>query len=216
VANLTLSSFRRYVEPFATGVSYFEILFNAQETLRDFCARTKCWQVLLPPFSTVAGQAEYTLVPPTAGIISQVEEIFYQKYPIHFTGLDDLQKYYQQNWMLLSNSRPEWSASFDPGTINFITAPDKAEQVYVRAAIMPDNALNLDAVEFPEFIFSRWATQITDGMLARLYSMPDKPFSNVKRSDAKTLRYEQHVAAVKIKVAKSFGRQELETLPQYY
>jgi hypothetical protein len=216
VANLTLDSFRRYVEPYATGVSYFELLFNTQEVLRDFCARTKCWQTLLAAFPTVAGTSDYTLTSPTGGLVSQVEEVYYIDNKVEFTPMDDLGRWYQQNWRTLSNGTPVWATFMEPGILTLHNTPEAAGNLYVRAAIIPDNTLTLAAVEFPDFIFTRWASQIADGVLARLYNMPDKPYSDVKRADAKTVRYEQYVASVKIRVARSFGRQELETTPQFF
>ena len=216
MANQTLDSFRRYVEPYATGVSYFEILFNAQETVRDFCVRTKCWQVLLDPIPSIAGVSEYRLTPPTGGLIAQVEEVFYRHDEVHFTGLDDLKNYYQGNWRRLHRNTPVWEASFDPGTISLFNPPDSVHNIYVRAAIFPDNTQTLAAVTFPDFIFTMWASQITDGILSKLYAMPNKPFSDIKQASAKSLRYERHVADVRLKVARSFGRQELETVPVFF
>jgi hypothetical protein len=216
VANLTLDSFRRYVEPNATGVSYFDLQFNALEVLRDFCARTKCWQVLLDAFTTTIGESDYILTPPTGGLISQVEEVFYVNNKVDFTGMDDLSKYYQQNWRTIANGTPVACTFMEPGTLTLHNTPESEGLVYVRAAVVPDNMQILSAASFPDFILTRWASHITDGILARLYYSPDKPYSSMNRADAKTLRYEQHVANVKLKVARSFGRQELETTPIFF
>ena len=216
MANSTLDSFRRYVEPSATGVSYFEFQQAAQDVLSDFLARTKAWQVLLSPFPTVAGSSDYILTPPAGGIITQVEEVYYVNNKVEFTGMDDLGKWYQQNWRTISNGTPVWATFYEPGTLSLHNTPEAVGNLYVRAAIAIDNTQLLAAVEFPDYIFKQWAVQISDGILAKLYGVPDKPYSSINRSSIKTLRYEQHVASVRLKVARSFGRQELETVPQFY
>jgi hypothetical protein len=216
VATISITEFRRYVEPFATGVTPFEIYHNTRETLRDFCTRTKCWQVLLSPVLSTVGTPEYTLVPPTGAIISQVEEVFFCSDVVGFTGMDDLAGYFATNWRTMT-AGPVVKATFiEPDILRLHYPPDSASNIYVRAAMKPSAVAKLIDSTIPAFIFEHWAAEIANGILARFYATPDKPFTNFKLSVERTLRYEQSVATAKLRVARSFGRQELETLPQFY
>ena len=213
---ISITEFRRYVEPYVTGVTPFEVYHNAREILRDFCTRTKCWQVLLDPVITTVGIPEYTLVPPTGTLISQVEEIFFGDDLVGFAGMDDLATYFVRNWRTLTSGPVVKATFFEPDLLRLHYPPDSAYYLYIRAALKPSAMATLIDVTIPDFIFEQWATEISNGILARLYAVPDKPYSNMKLSAERTLRYEQSVGTVKLRVARSFGRQELETIPLYY
>jgi hypothetical protein len=214
--SISLDAFRPYVEPYVEGVTRFEVLFNTREVLRDFCTRTKCWQVLIPSFQTDSGVSEYKLDPPIGTVISQVEEVYRGSVPIAFAGMDDLTAYFGTNWINMTSS-PLLKATFmEPGTLVVHGPPDETQDIYVRAAVKPNATDTLIDVEIPDFMFEQWATQISNGVLSRLYAIPKKPYSDPRSAGERAGRYEIDVANIKIRVARSFGRQELESIPRYY
>jgi len=209
-------SFRRYVEPYATGATPNELVFNTQETLRDWCERTKCWQSLLAAFPTVAGTASYTLGVPDGAVVSNVEEVFYGDFVAEFTGMDNLYELFGENWRTVGNGFPIKATFMEPGALTLHQTPDAATNVYARVALKPSNQTDQLFNTIPLFIFEYWAANIADGVLAKLYDTPDRPYASKDRADRKTQRYEQHVAKVRLQVARSFGRTAPETKPRFF
>lgn len=213
---VALEEFRRYVQPYASGVTPFEVAHHIREALRDFCARTKCWQVLLDPFVTAAGSAEYTLTPPAGAAISQVEEVFVSEARLDFAGLDDLYTLTAGNWRTAAAGTPLQATFLEPGRLRLHTTPDAVATVYVRAALKPSASATLATATLPDFLFEQWAQDIANGALTRLYATPDKPYSNPQLSLERGTRYEVSVGDARLRVARSFGRRELESVAQFY
>jgi hypothetical protein len=126
----------------------------------------------------------------------------------------------RENWMAADSGAPFSAYFLDPAVLSLYQIPGgtafSSDNFYVRAALMPDNTEMLAGSTIPDFIVQQWAAKIADGVLARLYDMPDQPYSSANRASVRLQRYEQHVAAVKVKVAQSFGRTITGSVPVYF
>jgi hypothetical protein len=168
-----------------TGIELPLVKVEVRATLTDFLSKTLLWRdtVLIP---AVSGQEMYALMPPQvlAGVVgSRVLTAYYGESPMAVAAL---------NGVLPASGVP--------------TCVDLSESVWLRVWPVPDDSnplqtirLNLvwgmdpTAIDPEDLVLPRqvlgYIEGITEGALARLYAIPDRPWSSLNHAAMHERKY---------------------------
>lgn len=145
-------------------------LLNAQivKTARDFFKRTTILREQFV-FATVAGVAEYRLTP-AYGEVSAIMAIW----PADDTN--PLKVVAEDRRARAEAAQPRGWFAMLPDTPSFYPTPDAAYNFTVNAAVRPRS----DATTLPGEVVTQYLEEIAAGVLAVMYGMPGKPWTQSK------------------------------------
>jgi hypothetical protein len=161
----TFVSVDLFIDELATRVSGAPVNVLQQElkaTLRDFYVWTNSFVILTPGIDIVAGQDEYALNPQVDGNVLTVFAVKVEDTFVPFYGTET------------------------PGTIKLANSPT----VSVIGGLTAYVALKpLDYASIPDVTVTYDFDTILDGATGRLFSMPDRPWSNLPSASLYLQRY---------------------------
>lgn len=149
--------------------------------------------------ATVIGQTDYTLTPPTGyEIDSVIQARLYptsdpsgkgvKLYPIPDSVLNDM--------LTFDPALPTSWRYIGGGAFSLYPTPDSAETFKVTAILRPE----LDVAADLDQVYYQYRELIADGVMAFLFAMPAKPWSNEKQSAQSYARFGQGVLALRARV----------------
>jgi Zn-finger nucleic acid-binding protein len=144
-----------------------------RDVVIDFCKRTKVLRVDADPFYTVIGDSSYTLTPPSD---TQVIDVLTLKYNDSVMIQPQLREELDRripNWATREGT-PATFLSTRPGDIVFDSIPQEVVIVRPYVAVKPSQT----SQGVDEFIFEEFKKDIRHGVLAFLFSQPNKSYSN--------------------------------------
>jgi len=146
---------------------------SVRDVVIDFCKRTKVLRVDADPFYTVIGDSSYTLTPPTDTQIIDVLTLKYNDSVMIKPQLREELDRRSPNWQTLEGT-PNSFLSTRPGEIVFDRIPQEVVVVRPFVAVKPSQT----SQGVDEFIFEEFKKDIKHGVLAFLFSQPNKAYSN--------------------------------------
>ncbi len=150
---------------------------TSRSIIREFCVKTLLYIRQLTPFDLVAGQVNYTLVPPDAetGIVG-VERCEINSVPVAYASED-----------LLNRTSEAWTNIETDSPVNVMIDVEKIlklkesptttilDGIVVWVSLKPSPTSD----EVPDFIYEDWFDCILYGILARLFKTPSKTYTNI-------------------------------------
>ena len=158
-------------------------------TMREFFSRSSCWTADLTPQDIVAGQVEYCFDPITAGVvINYMRIVRVGVYPIR--PMPTLQV---RN--VTPADQPSSYSNPEPNTVILYPIPaiDIADGLSVNASLIPTTC----DVEFPSYIKTQFYEPLFDGLLGRMYSYPDRPWTSPELAKYHLRRFRSGMARVR-------------------
>lgn len=163
----------------------------------DFLKRSKLHSVDHALISVVAEQAAYTLENPDGMQILHVRSATISGKPLEQTTEEELDLNWQElskgfswryqynewpsgqpvdDWRLATSDLPGLFYQLNPNEMNLVGIPTTAiaDAIRVKLVVFPTPGVT----EIPDWIFNTWHQSLTDGAIARLKAMPDKPFTD--------------------------------------
>lgn len=208
-----ISTWRKYVSPNAGGQITTVIDQYVLDTIRDFCERTRCWQVKLDSINVVAGTAGYalsTIISPAIVAIGDVVKVMKAKYN------DELINPVKEEY--LNEFEPEWEDETDSYPERYyVTQNQYIYLVYTPAASLSSGldvwvAIKplLTATTVEDFIYNEYRMAIVDGACSRLMRVSGIPKEDLKIADYFSNAYELAVARAKAKVERGLSLASLK------
>lgn len=186
-------------------------------TAIEFCSESNCVQILQPAISSVVGQADYSIVPPTDMQLSRVLAVWYQGRQLGPVVPDFVDAALAHRSPIASESAPRGTpAAFyqptpDASTIKLWPVPDTAvtDVLTLRVAFKP--AVN--ATTLPALLHTSWAKGFTAGVRGALHSVPGQPFTDVNRAQIELVEYQKTLRAATIQTNTGNIRGNLRVRP---
>lgn len=147
------------------------------EAARELCRTANAWRADIASFNTVASQAEYTITPPTGGLLvdvisGRVENLgpLTVKAPELIDAEDSLAR--------STDNPPKYIYRSGSNKVSFAPVPSAAQAVALRGAFQPAiNATTLD-----DKLVDDYGDTIIHGALSRILAIPQKPWTDLSLS----------------------------------
>ncbi len=182
-----------------------------KRTVIEFCAATLVWKHNPAAMNVVASTATYAIVAPADASVVAVISAQLDGEPLSPKGID---------W--LDSNVKRWRT--DPGRVAHFTQTDPSEVVLapppsasmsaaltMTVALQPTRA----ATGFPQWIYDHHGYVLTDGALAKLMLMSDKPWSDPQLGADARARFETAVASIRASADTSLGRAAARVTAQH-
>lgn len=152
------------------GVASDLIKMELRNTLRDFFYQSTCWRREIGPYHLRAGRGDVPMDPVDANTdVCFPHRVWYDKRELRPSA----PMAYSED---LSDDGPSFFFATEPGVLQVWPAPKqtKLNSIRVLASLLPER----QAIQVPKMLISHFFDVIVDGTLARLFSMPSRPFSS--------------------------------------
>ena len=177
----------------------------------QFCEGSWVWKHLPDPIDVVAGEPFYDLDVPNGADVAAVIDVAYNGKQLRNQSLD---------W--LNAELPTWRTQ--TGTPAHFTQVD-TEQVILApvpvAALSGGLVMTLalspsqSPTGFPKWIFNSYLYAIADGALAKLMTMPGKPWTDIPAGLDRRLSFDAAIAGARATAVTALGRAPLRVRPAY-
>jgi hypothetical protein len=221
-------SFYKFIRPYVTGCPE-PIIDNAiRDAARDFCKQSLCVRGDIPPIDIVQDTAFYDLSPSAlAGYLtawqnaggSLTENIYgslgdsqivvplnvkFNDAPINPISMDQMNQYYPA-WESSVSGTPRFYLFQQPERIRLWQTPNAelTGGLKIHAAFQPSMASDT----FDDFLFNQWGKQISDGALAEILKVPNKPWTSVDGSAHYSNVFQAHCHNARISSDRGFIKQ---------
>jgi len=177
----------------------------------QFCEQSWVWKHLPDPIDVVAGEPYYDIEVPSGADVMAVIDAAYTRRPLANRTLD-----------YLNSELPTWRT--ETGTPAHFTQVD-TEQVIL--APVPEAALTGGLVMtlalapsqastgFPKWIFNQYLYAIADGALAKLMTMPGKPWTDVPNGLDRRVQFDAAVAGARVAAVNALSRAPIRVKPAH-
>lgn len=162
------------------------------------CEQALCWRVTLADQPTVSGTTDYAFALPAE---SKLVKLVRAKIDGYDTSL------------LLDGQEDGYSGvrALDLRNWHIVPAPTGVQQVSLTVALAPsDTATGLD-----DGLAADYALVLAKGAKAELLGMTSQPFSNPTLALALRGDFDEHVARIKVKVARAYGAAPLRVAASF-
>lgn len=177
----------------------------------EFCRESWIWQFFPEPQSIRAGVLEYDLEPPSGAEIAAVIDVQYNKVPLT-----------PKSVVWLNKELPGWRTTTAAvkhytqiDTEQVILAPLPADNItgglVMTLALQPSQT----ATGFPKWIWNQFVYQITEGAIAKLMLMPNKPWTDLATGADRRLRFEQGFNDAREAAVSALGRASVRVTAQH-
>lgn len=209
----TLNDFLSLVAPNVESCPNATVVSAIRRSIREFCRETYVWKASLTDVDTVAGDATYTLVPPTDTQIVSVLNITHvdrDLMPIDEAWLDR----YELNWRTFNDARRSTYVVHElyATDIRLVPPPLEADTpglVNIRVAVMP----TLTATTVDDVLLNDWDESIMYGALSRLMRYPEKPWTNLALAEDYRDRFDMDIGLGRGRVMRGSTNTGLEAAP---
>lgn len=154
--NKALDRMMNLIRSRAPGATDTLIKDELYDALDEFFMDSNIWKETIP-VTTVAGEDTYQLGSAEAGQIHRLM------------------------WVLDGNDIQVSATMEEPGVLVLATEPNSVQTLNATVTLTVTDPTTTDRFPIvPDWIADRWANHWKDGVLARLMSMPNKPFTNTQ------------------------------------
>lgn len=165
MANVPFSTLYDQLLPYLPAVERPLLDLQIRKVARDFYKRTTILRETFT-FDTVAGVSDYALTP-TYGEVSAIMAAWYA------TNIQPLPVATEDRRPLSAQGQPRsWFAQV-PNIITIYPTPDAVYPMTVNAAVRPSNL----TTDLPEEITNQYMEELSAGVLAAMFGMPGKPWT---------------------------------------
>ena len=177
----------------------------------QFCEGSWIWKHLPDPIDVTAGEATYSLEPPVGADVSAVIGIEYNGYQIDPKSLDWLNAN-EPGWRTKTGT-PKYFTQVNTDEVILVPTPESSlvGGLVVTLAVAPSQSAN----SFPKWIFNQYIYALADGALAKLMTMPNKPWSDVPAGLDRRTAFDAAVAAAREVAVTALGRAPLRVKAQH-
>jgi hypothetical protein len=186
-------------------------VFAIREAAIDFCRMTKIVTEILPVISTSIGVASYTMSTstPTETRTIEAREVWVGGREIDPVTASDLAD--EGDWPTKTGSILSYMQETE-GVIRPYRIPDAVVDITIRAATAPTVA----ATVIDDALADRWWKAIVAAALARIYAIPDQPFTNPEYAMVSGAAVMQYVDEAKLVAHKGYTRARSRTKARFF
>lgn len=170
MANVPFSTLYDQVLPYLPSAEPAIVDSQIRKVLREFMKRTTIIRQTFA-FSSVAPIDVYQLVP-TFGQVSSVLRVYIGTAP----DLVQLPVVPEESLRPAEDAKPRGWYTMLPHLLTLYPRPDATYDITVEAVV----TLKQDDVDFPEELYLQYGEAIACGVLALMYSMPGKPWTQAQ------------------------------------
>lgn len=164
----TWDRFLPYIQPYLPGCPEITIETHLREAAADFCSRSEVWEFDLDPDFTSRNTADYEIDVPTGAVLENI--LFLSIGGVTATRVSS--KYIDNT--LGAKGAPGKYSVYQDTSIRMYPTPDGKYEFSGTAILRP----SLTATGVEDFIFERYAREISCGAIYRLAEIPGKEWSN--------------------------------------
>lgn len=211
MSNKSYETLVRDVSLFAPNCPDTTILYALKMTAIDFCQESHWWKYTGDPIDVVAGETEYQIEVPSGTEAINVIAAWYEDYPLAPTGFA-ARSIWPNVRAEAREAKPNGYSALTNDTIKLYPTPDKSvpSSLTLMVALMPSySATGVDAS-----LVNVWTDTLINGALARLYDIPNQPFTNQEAAKKRELMYRQDVVKAKIQANKMLTTASLRVRPR--
>lgn len=188
-------------------------IFALQRTARDFCYESMILRYVSDPIDLMAGEGTYDIEVPNATESVSAVAVWYNDRPLEPLGFSAKYRWPWKNYDSRQGPPMFWSA---PNQNQILLSPipeiAEANALVIMAAVAPKrNAAGVD-----DDVLEKWSDTMINGALARIYAIPNQPFTNPQAAKERYMLYRADVAQAKIEANKERTTASLKVRPRTY
>lgn len=168
----------------------------------EFCSGSMIWKHLPDAMDVIAGENEYILELPQGAEVSMVLNVSLDGAQLDPKTVDWLDS--QCSGWLTDAAKPDYYTQIESEKI--ILAPLPSETVTAGLVLSFALQPSLTSTSFPKWIFSKFPYAITDGALAKLMLIPNKPWTDIQNGSDRRSRFESAIGTARESSSKALGR----------
>jgi hypothetical protein len=196
---------------YAPSCPEFTALHCIRAATIDFCNETLWWRYEGDPIPVEADEQVYTLEVPNGAEAVAICAAFYDNMPLPPMGFAGRSKWTMRDY----DSRygaPVFYTQETPGEIKVLPVPDSNStgELVVTVAVRPKR----DATSADRDMMDRYEDPIINGALARIYAIPNQPFTNPEMALMRQRMFREGIVAGKIDANKSLTTASLRVQPR--
>lgn len=187
-------------------------LHAAKLTTIDFCRRTHWWKYESDAIDLEANVMEYQVEVPNGTDPISVVAAWYNDSPLWPMGYSTRNRFQPQNLGSMKGTRPYAFSQSETTQILLSPVPTVAEAgaLVLSTAIAPKRT----ATGADKDMMDRWFDALVHGALARVYAIPNQPFSNADAAIAREKMYREEATKAKIDANKALTTASLRVQPR--
>lgn len=187
------------------------LVYLLKMTAIDFCQETLWLTHETDPIDVEEGVSDYLLDVPNGTEPVSVIAAWYMDQPLYPLGRSTRERWPSQRVDTRSQKPFGYSLS-DTGTIRLAPMPDRtlAQSLVVKVALMP----TYNSTGVSSDLTGYWTDTLINGTLARVYNIPNQPYTNYEQANKRELMYRQDVAKARIQANKALTTASLRVQPR--
>lgn len=180
-------------------------------TVIDFCNRTHWWKYKSDPIDLEADEKAYGIEVPNGTDPISVEAAWYNNMPLSPLGFASKNRF-QPIDLDARRSRPLAFTQNEDKEVILSPVPEKSETgvLVLLTAIRPKRSATGADGEMLE----RWFDGLVNGALARVYAIPNQPFTNADAALAREKFYREQATKARIDANKAMTSASLRVQPR--
>lgn len=185
--------------------------YAVKMTVIDFCNRTRWWKYTSDPIDLVADENTYQIEVPNGTEPISVEAMWYQNRPIWPMGFSTRQ-HFQPVRLEQRQGPPVVFTNDNPLEVVLFPVPKDTETnaLVMTTSIRPKRS----ATAADRDMMERWFDGLVHGALARVYAVPNQPFTSVEMATERARLYSAEVTKAKIDANKALTAASLRVQPR--
>lgn len=188
------------------------VALNAlRHTLREFCERSKAWLADIDSISVIADQPSYDIdVPPDAELMILLSATYNSRTMTIYTPeeMDRLLTTWRTDTGTgVSYLIQDWTTLY----VSPIPTADDSYPIYLRAAFKP----TMSATTCGD-VLDNWREGIAGGVLARLKTVPGKPWTDREAAVYYRSLFDDAVRMASVRTLTGFSKRSMRVTPRSY
>ncbi len=208
MANVKYSDLLDEVLPYLAADPSNPVTENAiKRAVIEFCAGSWIWKYLPDPSSTVAGEAEYDLEPPSGADVTVVMHVALDGIPLSHKPLDWLDMELPR-WRTTTGAAKYFS-QVTSEQIVLAPTPDTSmtDGLSMTLALQPSQT----ATSFPAWISNQYFEDLANGAISKLMLMPNKPWTDLPTGADRRNAFQAAIANARASAVRSLARAEIHS-----
>ncbi|MEM5400861.1 hypothetical protein [Paraburkholderia unamae] len=199
--------FLKDVRPWAPDVPEFVAVHAIRNACIEFCEKTNYVQQNIVPISGQMNVATYQISTPDGTRFLDAIEMYYNENLLIPKSVDELAVIYRSYEWDTIGGNPAYVTRIIEPEIQLVPFPVSylSNAITGRISLAPTR----DSCEIEHRVWEHYAETIAHGALARLYAMPDQPYSNPKAAEEFRRRFVAECGSARRKVEKGLGRADV-------
>lgn len=187
---MTRDEFLKLVMPELPECPVPLVMSVANDVLEDFCKKTSCWTEVVDPIFTLSGVHTYTIDPPAAAKVIDLQSVSANGQPVHPMRIKDI-ALSTPGWDQAVSAAPRYFEFTGVGDIRLWPTPSQDDvAITVVARLAPAPSLQ----ELPLAVMTTYGKAISRGARSALMLMQKKPWTDQAMGAYYGSRFEQDIA----------------------